>query len=472
MNFKFDNKKWISLGRWTQDPLSGCFWCHWNEAQSVKEIMKKDESLDYILFLDGYTLVSERCRDYLEGYIEKICDSNEVEKFRELYNKISLNCEEKHLQILENKNVELSNYATDLFRTFSEVIGVWSLAVLMGEILQNYIIKNNLAASEEDLFEKVAPYTRKTWLENQSAEIKEFIGIIKQRDSQVSPKLISDSFFEKHQDVSQKIDEHVSRYAWYGTHHWEGEGYTREKCIAQIKDEFENDFGNYLEVDKKDDNQVLSLMADFIYWRTHCAEASCKVVYDSRDILIKCAKQLGINYNQLLLFSSQEIISKLSKKEKGNLTPEIEERKNGYGCYIDSNNKEVLLIGDELKKALELVINEVDEKITEIKGIVACKGEKIRGRVKVLISPEDFLDFKKGDILVASETAPDFVPCMRLSSAIITETGGITSHAAIVSREMGKPCIIGTKIATRVLKDGDLVEVDANKGVVKILKKK
>ena len=64
-------------------------------------------------------------------------------------------------------------------------------------------------------------------------------------------------------------------------------------------------------------------------------------------------------------------------------------------------------------------------------------------------------------------TTPDFVPAMKKAAAIVTEQGGITSHAAIVSRELGVPCVIGTKIATRVLKDGDLVEVDANKGIVR-----
>lgn len=68
-------------------------------------------------------------------------------------------------------------------------------------------------------------------------------------------------------------------------------------------------------------------------------------------------------------------------------------------------------------------------------------------------------------------TTPDFVPIMKRASAFVTDEGGITCHAAIVSREMKKPCIIGTKIATQVLKDGDLVEVDADKGVVKILEK-
>lgn len=68
-------------------------------------------------------------------------------------------------------------------------------------------------------------------------------------------------------------------------------------------------------------------------------------------------------------------------------------------------------------------------------------------------------------------TTPDFVPAMKKAAAVITDEGGITCHAAIMSRELGIPCVIGTKIATKVLRDGDLVEVDAEKGVVRILKK-
>ena len=68
-------------------------------------------------------------------------------------------------------------------------------------------------------------------------------------------------------------------------------------------------------------------------------------------------------------------------------------------------------------------------------------------------------------------TSPDYVPAMKRASGIITDEGGLLSHAAIISREFSKPCIIGTKIATRVLKDGDFVEIDANKGIVRILRR-
>jgi pyruvate,water dikinase len=108
--------------------------------------------------------------------------------------------------------------------------------------------------------------------------------------------------------------------------------------------------------------------------------------------------------------------------------------------------------------------------ISEFKGTGVTKG-KVRARVKVCNGVDDaFKKVKKGDILVTGMTLPDYVPVMKIASAVITNEGGITCHAAIVCRELGLPCIVGTKIATQVLKDGDLVEVDADKGVVRILK--
>ena len=80
------------------------------------------------------------------------------------------------------------------------------------------------------------------------------------------------------------------------------------------------------------------------------------------------------------------------------------------------------------------------------------------------------MDFNKGDILVTSMTTPDWEPIMKKSSGIITDKGGRTCHAAIVARELGVPCIVGTRIATKILKDGDIVELDANHGIVRIIK--
>ena len=73
---------------------------------------------------------------------------------------------------------------------------------------------------------------------------------------------------------------------------------------------------------------------------------------------------------------------------------------------------------------------------------------------------------KKGDILVTGMTDPDFVPFMKMASAIVTDKGGITSHAAIVSRELNIPCVVGTEIATQVMKTGQDYTVDSRNGVI------
>lgn len=105
-----------------------------------------------------------------------------------------------------------------------------------------------------------------------------------------------------------------------------------------------------------------------------------------------------------------------------------------------------------------------------IKGAVAFKG-KILGKVVLVFSKQDLHKVTLGSVLVARTTMPDYTPAMKMACAFVTEEGGITSHAAIIARELKKPCIVGTGNCTKLLHDGDEVEVDATSGVVKILKK-
>ncbi len=105
-------------------------------------------------------------------------------------------------------------------------------------------------------------------------------------------------------------------------------------------------------------------------------------------------------------------------------------------------------------------------KVNYLKGQTAAKGQAT-GKVKILKLKNEVTKVLDGEILVSPMTTPDFVPAMERAGAIITDEGGITCHAAIISRELNKPCIIGTKVATSFFKDGDLVEVDADKGIIK-----
>ncbi|MEM3404315.1 MAG: phosphoenolpyruvate synthase [Nitrososphaeria archaeon] len=100
-----------------------------------------------------------------------------------------------------------------------------------------------------------------------------------------------------------------------------------------------------------------------------------------------------------------------------------------------------------------------------VRGLGASPG-KASGKVRIIMDVKDIASFEEGEILVTEMTAPDWVPAMRKAAAIITNGGGMTAHAAIVSRELGVPCIVGTKNATEVLKTGQIVSVDGSLGVV------
>jgi pyruvate,water dikinase len=91
--------------------------------------------------------------------------------------------------------------------------------------------------------------------------------------------------------------------------------------------------------------------------------------------------------------------------------------------------------------------------------------------VKIVKNIRAAQETKDGDIIVSPMTTPDFLSAMKKAAAFVTDEGSVLCHAAIVAREMKKPCVIGTKIATRVFKDGDMVEVDAEKGIVKKIEK-
>ena len=106
------------------------------------------------------------------------------------------------------------------------------------------------------------------------------------------------------------------------------------------------------------------------------------------------------------------------------------------------------------------------KKEVEWKGVPACRGFAT-GHVHIVRTAEDMKSFVKGEILVTNQTTPEFVPIMKKAVAIVTEQGGVTSHAAVISRELNVPCIIGVRDITRVLKTGDRIEVDAERGVVR-----
>lgn len=157
-----------------------------------------------------------------------------------------------------------------------------------------------------------------------------------------------------------------------------------------------------------------------------------------------------------------------------------------YGCYmdmewgVDERNGKIWILqarpetvwSQKNKKKQEE--NEGKGQVTSerkivVKGLPASPGKNY-GKAHVIRDPKDINSFKEGEVLVTTMTAPDWVPAMKKARAIVTDAGGMTCHASIVSRELGIPCVVGTKSrsqeATQTIQDGQMITVDATNGII------
>jgi phosphohistidine swiveling domain-containing protein len=179
-------------------------------------------------------------------------------------------------------------------------------------------------------------------------------------------------------------------------------------------------------------------------------------------------KQLpDIQYLDIVNLTDREIQELLDGKVIFKLADVRNRVNKQFVCYGQLNQEPQFIYEPNLISLIREAYTK-SEQAESFKGVVSYPG-KVTGIVKIVLEKTDFAKFQDDDILVAQFTTPDYVPLMKKAKAIITNDGGITCHAAIISRELKKPCVVGTKIATKVLKDGDMVQVDADKGIVKIL---
>jgi pyruvate,water dikinase len=166
--------------------------------------------------------------------------------------------------------------------------------------------------------------------------------------------------------------------------------------------------------------------------------------------------------------AEEQVLSEAEVQELTNLGLKIEEH---YGSPQDTEwaieGSKIYMVQSRPITTLLKTSEEVPEEEGKelIRGLGASPGRG-SGEVRVLTSPTQDNGFESGDVLVAEMTTPDWVPLMKKASAIVTDGGGVTCHAAIVSREMGLPCVVGTRNATKVLKDKLLVTVDGTHGIV------
>jgi len=263
------------------------------------------------------------------------------------------------------------------------------------------------------------------------------------------------------------IDNHIKKWGWIFQGR-SGEALTKEQIESRLKKEISKKSIKEKkqeiklksqEIIKKIniDPDYVELVKTYVYFRTHRMNLFLKSSFYMSYLLKEISKQTEWDYQIVRNMLFHEIINLLNNK------------------YTDQNQfkqrlqqKNISFLSQDGVMSVEIIKNLKDESITgikEIKGSTAFAGYA-KGTVKIIQEISDIKKVQQGDVLVASMTIPEFVPAMERAAAFVTNEGGILCHAAIIAREMKKPCIIGTKIATRALRDGDIVEVNADKGIV------
>jgi phosphoenolpyruvate synthase/pyruvate phosphate dikinase len=212
---------------------------------------------------------------------------------------------------------------------------------------------------------------------------------------------------------------------------------------------------------------LLEFLKENVFLRDYRDMIRQKLNLELRKLYSEIGSRLRLSVERVAALTNEEIIYYLKNSLK---FPAAEAKRREEAYLLRQKGKRVeIYSGSEAKrrfiKELGLKKKTADK---EIRGIIGSKG-LARGRVKIIYTNRDLPKIKLGDILVAAMTRQDFVPVMRKAKAIITDEGGVICHAAIIARELKIPAIVGTKNATQVLHDGDLVEVDANRGIVRIV---
>jgi len=213
---------------------------------------------------------------------------------------------------------------------------------------------------------------------------------------------------------------------------------------------------------------LIKISEDFTKWQDDRKKSTYWYINYGSVLIEEIGKRKGLSLHEIKYLTPAEIkvLETKPKTPTEEYKKEIQQRTKESG-FIDINQECVCVIGEELEQLKDAVLQSEDySQIKEFKGLCASPGVA-RGKVKIVKSATEVGKVEKGDILVAIMTRPDYVTGMKKAAAIVTEEGGVTCHAAIVSRELKIPCIIGTKIATKALKEGQMVEVDATNGVVR-----
>ena len=294
----------------------------------------------------------------------------------------------------------------------------------------------------------------------------------------------------KKKNFPEKLQKHLTKFQWIGARwYWLNDAWTEQDILSRLEEFFAQHrnpkkeiehlrhmreeetktFQNlYKELNITPESELgrfIAIAKEYAFLRTWRTDVIYHSGYRARGLFYEIARRAGINQEDVVYFSINELSAMAKTEKKAVPTLEVELRKQSC-CKVTLQGKYLILPGKEWEMKIKNALHLSEEKGSQVQGKIAYPG-KVQGPAKLVLSAEDLAKVQRGDILITVMTFPHFIAAMEKAAAFVTDEGGILCHAAIVSREMRKPCVIATKHATTVFKDGDVVEVNAEKGIVK-----
>lgn len=315
----------------------------------------------------------------------------------------------------------------------------------------------------------------------QLAEHEEIFLAIKKRDI---------SALRKNIQAMELLEKHRQRFEWL-TYAYIGPVMSLEHLLSVCQDTLErgdldeqyqcllNKYANLAQEKAKlieslelsqDLVRLLNLSAGFMHLKDY-RKGIYQQSYVAMDkVLAEISRRLRISLDELKFLLLEEVEEALLKGKRDYFAEQAKDRLVEC-CYLVEDGQIKIYTGTEGQAMMEkhMPAEEAEEPDQELRGSTAYPG-LVRAIAKIILVAEDVGKLQAGEVLVSNATNPDLILAMKKAGAIVTDMGGITSHASIVARELQIPCVIGTRIATKVLKDGDMVEVDADRGKVNKLK--
>jgi phosphohistidine swiveling domain-containing protein len=487
---------WLKRGKWYQTAVYAEIF---NEGESTKyaELLGQPFKRSAVVWLPNgdyldlknewdamVACVREECRKdpaYLDKYSAhcmKLC-----EEF------IAFSADIKKLDAKSLTNAELAKtYAgmVDKLKRFMPfMIGVHVVDEILTEgfdtLLKAFIKEQKLSQVDFFSYQTALAYPYRKIFVLQEKEDLLKIALELKKNNQTTESALARTLLEKHTD----------QYSWINSAALEHYPYTLNEFKVRLTDlmaidleaEYQSMVSNEAKIRHEQEVcmetiakttsgdelvHVSKTIQVFGFLRSYRIDATYIAYNNAMNIVSEINKRLGLDLMDFKYLDSGEVREALLDNMPYKRL--IEERKKGL-MSITLDGERFELTGADLDRFVPLVKQkeEKPQAAGTVKGSTAYPG-KITGPCKVLFSLEDMKKVNKGDIIVISMTDPNYIPAMNKASAFVTDQGGILCHAAIVSREMKKPCIIGTKIATKSFKDNDVLEVDADNGVVRLLK--